>query len=218
MHRIQEKLLEIAEDPPKSNITLRLLGELVGEPDHPQKIKHHLDQLSKLGALTLHKKDGKIVKLERTKTGVNKSSLFSIPILGAANCGIATSFADNHIEGYLKISQSLVESASKKLFALRAVGNSMNKAMIGKKKSAIEDGDYVIVDGNTVAPVNGDYVVSTVDGVANIKRFIMDVENNQIVLVSESVKEYPPIFIDADDPSVYMVNGKVVQVIKKPSY
>lgn len=218
MHKIQEKLLEIAENPPKSKITLRLLGELVGEPNHPQKIKHHLDQLIKVGALKIFKKDGTIVKIERTKIGLNKSSMYTIPVLGAANCGIATNFADNHVEGYLKISQTLVESKSKQLFAVRAVGSSMNKAMVGAKKLVIEDGDYIVADAGAIHPANGDYVVSTIDDVANIKRFILDKDNNQIILVSESTKEYPPIYIDARDPSVYVVNGKVVQVIKKPSY
>jgi SOS-response transcriptional repressor LexA len=49
---------------------------------------------------------------------------------------------------------------------------------------------------------------------ANIKKYIFDEENNQIVLVSQSSKDIPPIYIHEDDS--FMVNGKVIQVIKKP--
>ena len=51
---------------------------------------------------------------------------------------------------------------------------------------------------------------------ANIKKFHFDRENSRIVLVSESSKDFPPIFIHEDDD--FNISGKVVQVIKKPSF
>ncbi len=63
---------------------------------------------------------------------------------------------------------------------------------------------------------NGDIVLSIIDGMANIKRFFLDKANNQVVLVSDSTKEFPPIYIHEDDD--FMINGKVVQVIKKPKF
>lgn len=139
--------------------------------------------------------------------------MISIPILGAANCGNPREFAIENLEGYLTVSPSMVPR-KKKLFAVRAVGSSMNRANI--KGKSIEDGDYVIIDPEFGHPRDGNYVLSVIGGSANIKRFCEDVENGQIVLVSESSQELPPIYIHPKDFADYMVNGKVVQVIKKP--
>ena len=88
----------------------------------------------------------------------------------------------------------------------------MNRSMIDGKR--IEDGDYVIVDADARDPQNGDVVLSVIDGLANLKRFHLDKPNRQIALVSESTQAFPPIYIHEDDD--FFVNGKVVQVIKKP--
>jgi repressor LexA len=78
----------------------------------------------------------------------------------------------------------------------------------------IEDGDYLIIDSDYRTPRNGDVVLSVIDDMANIKKYVFDEENNQIVLVSQSTKDIPPIYIHEDDS--FMINGKVIQVIKKP--
>jgi len=88
----------------------------------------------------------------------------------------------------------------------------MNCATVGGK--AIDDGDYVVIDGENRTPEDGDLVLSVIDGMANIKRYRFDRENNQIVLLSESTQSFSPIFIHPDDD--YEINGKVVQVVKKP--
>lgn len=46
-----------------------------------------------------------------------------------------------------------------------------------------------------------------------LKKFIE--KDNQIILISESTKDYPPIYIHKNDFAKYMINGKVIQVIKK---
>ena len=79
---------------------------------------------------------------------------------------------------------------------------------------SIEDGDYLIIDSDYRTPRNGDVVLSVIDDMANIKKYVFDEENNQIVLVSQSTKDIPPIYIHEDDS--FMINGKVIQVIKKP--
>ena len=78
--------------------------------------------------------------------------------------------------------------------------------------NTIENGDFVIVDPNAKNPKNGDYVVSVIDDVANIKKFIFDRKNNRIILQSESTQDYFPIFVHEDDK--YEMSGKVVGVIK----
>ena len=85
------------------------------------------------------------------------------------------------------------------------------------KGNTIEDGDFVIIDKNDKNPNNGDYVLSIIDDVANIKKFVRDRKNKQIILLSESTEDLPPIYIHPKDFSEYIIGGKVIQVIKKPN-
>jgi repressor LexA len=216
LHIIQQKLLVLVKERNLGDLTLRKIGELVGEPNSPQKIKHHLDKLIEKGLLLVGV-DGKTLK--PASCGVDeKSKIISLPIIGSANCGEAAVCAEQKIEGYLKVSGKILgENLKNKindLFVLRAIGNSMNQANV--KGKSIEEGDFVVVEKNQDTPANGDYVVSTIDGLANIKKFILDQQNKQIILVSESSLDLPPIYIHQDDYSAYLVCGKVVEVIKKP--
>lgn len=88
----------------------------------------------------------------------------------------------------------------------------MNKAMIGSDN--IDDGDYVLIDSEAKNPENGDYVLSIIDGAANIKKFRKDKERGLIMLISESSSNYDPIYIHQDDASSYSVAGKVLGVLK----
>jgi repressor LexA len=208
MHPIQEKLLKCIETTNISDMTLREIGSLIKEP-LPQKIKHHLEQLEKKGFISYNRKN-KTISRSITKSQT-KSLFVSVPIIGAANCGPATIFANENIEGYLKISKNILNKC-KNIFALKAQGLSMNRSSINGM--SIEDGDYIIIDSDYRSPRNGDVVLSVIDDMANIKKYIFDEDNNQIVLVSESSKNIPPIYIHEDDS--FMVNGRVIQVIKKP--
>lgn len=202
MHELQKKLLEATNYISLKGLTLREIGNLVGLK-HPQMIKHHLTQLVKNGLL-----DSRYRPIPVGQAA--NSSLLNIPILGSANCGEATRLAVENLEGYLRVSPSLIPTKrNENLFALKAIGDSMNKA-----KMPIEDGDYVIIDETNVQPTNIDYVVSIIDGSANIKRFYFDKDKNLIYLLSESTKNYPPIVINSDNS--FSINGKVVAVIKKP--
>lgn len=216
MHVIQQKLLNLAKEYNLANLTLRKTGELISEPGSPQKIKHHLDKLMEKGLLIVSG-DGKILK--PASGGIDeKSKIVSLPIVGSANCGEALTFADQKVEGYLKVSLKILgdkfKSRLNDLFVLRAVGDSMNRANVNQK--TIEDGDYVIAEKETGRPSNGDYVVSIIDGLANIKKIIIDEKNQQIILNSESSLDLPPIYIHKDDYSNYLVCGKVIEVMKKP--
>ncbi|PJE58092.1 MAG: hypothetical protein COU81_02585 [Candidatus Portnoybacteria bacterium CG10_big_fil_rev_8_21_14_0_10_36_7] len=216
MHIIQEKLIQLLEKKDVSGMTLREIGKKIGEPDSPQKIKHHLNQLAKRGLIRFDKKNKEIKKIESGK--VEGTNLISIPILGSANCGEAVIFADEQKEGYLKVSSSLLGNIpinrAKDLFALRALGESMNRANI--EGNTIDDGDYVIIDKSKINPSNNEYVLSVIDGLANIKKIFKDEKNQQVVLYSESSQNYPPIYIHEDDFDRYLINGTVVRVMKQP--
>ena len=206
IHPIQQKLLKISENINLKKMSLREIAHLV-EENHPQKISHHLSQLEKKGFIKIDHRSGNIKRIKASKN----NDLITVPILGTANCGEANIFANENLEGYLKISKKFINRA-KNIFAIKAYGLSMNKANI--KGFNIEDGDYVIIDGENKNPSNGDYVLSIIDGMANIKRFYIDKDKKQIALISESTKDLLPIYIHPDDK--YMINGVVKYVIKKP--
>ena len=214
MHELQHKLMRLSQEKNLGKHSLREIAALVGEQS-PQKIKHHLGQLEKRGLIRVDRSKNLI---ERTQQGwvtgfLTKARLLSIPILGSANAGPAALLAEPNIVGYLKVSNTLIgKKASRNLFALRVDGPSMNRSEVNGKR--IEDGDYVIVDSDDRVPHDGDVILSVIDGMTNIKRFHRDRLNKQIALVSDSTHDFPPIYIHEDDD--FFINGKVIQVIKKP--
>lgn len=213
MHKTQRKILQISKTQDISKLSLRTLGKLIGE-DHPQTVKYHLNALEKTGELSLGNIGTVSKKLEVAKQNNASSSLVEIPILGMASCGIPTQLASEDDLGVLTLSSSII-GKDKDLFALKARGNSMNNADING--IGIDSGDYVIVDPKNKEPRSGvDYVVSIINGAANIKKFYLDTPNKQIVLVSESTEKQNPIHISLNDLDGYIINGVVKQVVKNP--
>ncbi len=210
MHTIQSKILKLAGKEDIAQYGLRKLGEKVGV-DHPQKVKWHLQKLLKDGHLVRDNFGAIVIPSEDSPTMLAK-----VPILGLANCGEALSFADNTQHGNLTVSPSLLGKANTKtLFAVQATGDSMNACNVNG--SPIDDGDYVIVDSSKNVPTNGDIVVSSIEGLANVKRFIKDEANKVVALVSESTRSRPPIVIAEHDIESYRVHGTVVGVVKSYS-
>ena len=210
MHTLQEKIIKVSRKNNLAELSLRQVGQLIGERN-PQNVKHHLLQLEKNGLLKIDRLNKQMI---RTKPGVVRNSkLIALPILGSANCGPAMIYAEQHAEGYLQVSGRLL-SKKKDIFAIKASGYSMNKANVDGQ--SIDDGDYVIVDPKARVIKNGDYVLSIIDGTANIKRYFNDRDNQRIILMSESSASFSPIFIHYQDMDNYLVNGKIIQVIKKP--
>ena len=209
MHLVQQKLLKLVDTYNVGDMSFRQLAQIIGL-DHPQLIKHHLEQLEKKGLIEWDK-DKKVVTRKASEL---KSSLsFTIvPVLGSANCGRADVYADQRIEGHIKVPLTFIGRRDK-VYAVKAVGYSMNRANINGKN--IEDGDYVIIDPNDRNINSNDYVLSIIDDAANIKKIVIDRINSQVCLFSESSYQYPIIYIEESDLSKYLISGKVVQVIKQ---
>ncbi len=206
MHRIQEKLLNIAREESIERYSLSELAEKVGAKS-PQIIKYHLDKL---------KAKGFMLSYGMAENTNRNFELVAIPIVGSANCGPADIFADERVQGHLKVSSKLLRTNNRTdLFALRAKGMSMNRARV--QGEPINDGDFVVVDSKSFQPVEGDYVVAVVDGMANIKKFYPDPLNNQVALISESSEDFGPIFLHEEDQSDAVIVGRVVQVLTGPS-
>ena len=205
MHWIQERLLAIASKEDIGGLKLVELVDKVG-CKHASQIKHHKEQLIEKGRLV--KTAGRLVPALATAQG-----LLTIPVLGEADCGLATRYAAEWHVDNLTVSPSVVAlKHPERVYALVAKGESMNKAMVRGK--VIENNDYVIVEKSSgYIPEDGDIVVSNIGGLANIKRFWRDRANNRIVLLPESTyPDFAPIIIDENDD--YTVEGKVVDVVK----
>ena len=219
MHSIQQKLLALSKSYNLAELSLRQMAEKIGVPNEsPQKIKHHLLQLQKRGFLTIDRGKGLMARAPSQPGWArglleSKSRLFSIPVVGTANCGPATIFAEQNFNGFLRISSRLVgRSKPTGLYAIKADGSSMNRAEIDGKR--IEDGDYILIDSKNLDAKSGDVVLAIVDGKATVKKFFNDHFNGQIVLMAESSFDYAPIYLHEDDD--FTINGKAVGVIKKP--
>lgn len=207
MHKIQQKIVDLSQSRDISKLSLSEIAALIGVKS-PQIVKYHKDRLRDLG----YNLDGET----HASSSLSGFELISIPIVGMADCGPATIFADERIEGYLKLSSRLLDTRKRDgLFALRARGRSMNRARVHGEP--INDGDYVIVDSTSQQPNPGDYVVAVVDGLANIKRYYFDPMNNQVALISESTDDYTPIFLHETDQYDAVIAGKVIQVVNTPT-
>lgn len=143
-----------------------------------------------------------------------KRKFVSIPILGTANAGSPTFFAEQNVEGYLKLSRRLItKKITEFIFAIEVFGDSMDLAEIENKK--IENGDYVLVDVKCKEYRNGDKVLATIDNLATIKNFFR-VGPDTIGLFPQSRnKSHKPIYLTAQDN--FVINGKIIDVFKTPA-
>jgi SOS-response transcriptional repressor LexA len=211
MHIIQKQLLDlIATHEDFGSYSLRKIAEMVGAEGKPQTAKYHLQKLAEGGLIQMNLEAGVIKLVKRGYAKASTSPIYSLPVVGSANCGPATIFAEQNIDQYLKISSSLLPRNKSNLYALIADGDSMNKAEIDGK--TIESGDFVLVDSEYKTYKNTDIVVAVIDGLATIKRYREDRANKMIILEADSTEKYLPIFIHEGDD--FQISGKVVGVIK----
>lgn len=217
MHVIQKRLLQLSKVRDLSSLSIREVGRQIaddtGKSVHPQLVKYHLEKLINSGELGTNMKP--VGRLGNAGVGNGELGLISIPILGSASCGPATIYADEEVKGHVRISPTLLHSKNYQcLYALLASGDSMNNAQV--QGEPINNGDYVIVDQSRKTPRNQEYVVFLDDDKANVKKLLLDHANEQVILTSESTEEYDPIFIDPQDKWDSLIQGTVVQVVKKP--
>jgi SOS-response transcriptional repressor LexA len=196
----------------KQNTILETIRELVereGENPTAYKVHKYLEEKGAVvGSLkgtvqvveALEKKDllkrdeDKKIFLIENDNYANWENIFSIPMYGLASCGEALSFADNNVDGYLQISKSLFrEDSPAKLFAVKALGDSMDK-------EDIQDGDYVVFEKcEADSEFEGQIVVAVINGMATIKRY-KKLPHGIIGLFPNSTnKIHQPIYLDETD-------------------
>src|SRR3989344_2418716 len=125
MHKIQAELLALSKHQDLGALSLRQIAKLLGVENKPQIVKHHLLQLEKAGLLQINL-EKKIIKPVGKGFNLNSGNalFYSLPIAGTANCGPATIFADERIEGYLKVSSKMLPRKKNALYIIIADGPS----------------------------------------------------------------------------------------------
>lgn len=208
---------------PKQKIVLQAIKEFFTEHGEMPTVREIQAQSSKMGLklksirsffiyLNELEEKGYIDRTSEdrgiTLRGITKDSFLDIPVFGMANAGAATMFADQYVEGYLKVSKRIVRD--KNVFAIQVSGTSMNKAKVSGK--TIQNGDFILVDASTKDYKSGDKVLVVVNGMATVKTF-RTVDGKNIVLLPESTdKRHQPIFLTDEDD--FIINGKVIDVLK----
>ena len=136
----------------------------------------------------------KIFLVENENMPMGLEGVFQVPVYGLASAGDALAFAEDNIDGYLQISESLLApSAKAQLFAVKTLGDSMNK-------EKINDGDYVIFEKkDSDFEYDNKIVVAVVNGLATIKRY-KKLGNGVIGLFPNSTNKFhQPIYIHESD-------------------
>jgi SOS regulatory protein LexA len=211
---------------PKQKIVLQAIKDFFSENGTMPTVREIQTQSGKLGLklkslrsffLYLNELEAKGY-IERTSEdrgitlkGVTNESFIDVPVFGMASAGAATMFADQYIEGYLKVSKRIVSpKAQSRVFAIQVSGTSMNKARVNGKN--IQNGDFILVDTSWKHYDNGDKVLVAIDGMATVKTY-RTVDGKNIVLLPESTDSvHQPIFLTDEDN--FVINGKVIDVLK----
>ncbi len=148
----------------------------------------------------------KLYLVENENMAAGLEGVFRVPVYGLASAGDALAFAEDNMDGYLQISESLLAPSPKaQLFAVKTLGDSMNKEGIG-------DGDYVIFEKKDSAfDYDGKIVVAVVNGLATIKHF-RKLGNGVIGLFPSSTNSFhQPIYIHESDS--FMIAGVFKKVL-----
>lgn len=196
----QKNILELIKDhieKHKSNPTSYRLHKSMQERGIKDSLKSVMQVIEALEKKELVKRDeNKKLYVVENGNYVNLKNIFSIPVYGLASCGEALAYAEDNVDGFLRISKSLFRGKdAAKLFAVKALGDSMDK-------ENISDGDYVIFEKYEYSKgeePEGKIVVAVINGMATIKRY-KRVSDDIIGLFPKSKNTvHQPIFIHESD-------------------
>ncbi|HCP08885.1 MAG TPA: hypothetical protein DIT25_03765 [Candidatus Moranbacteria bacterium] len=192
---VMETLREIIETEKENPTAYRVHKFLEERGVEVGSLKGTVQVIEALERKDLLKRDkSKKIYMVENDNYADLGNIFSIPMYGLASCGEALAYADGNVDGYLQISKSLFrQNDPAKLFAVKALGDSMDKEEIG-------DGDYVVFEKR-----DADYdfenkiVVAVINGMATIKRY-KKLKHGIIGLFPHSSNPiHQPIYLDESD-------------------
>lgn len=177
----QRKLLEIIRNAitHEAEVSIRDLANEMGFSS-TRAIAYQVEKLEEKGCL-IKDDNGRIVRVNTIEEGTPAVSF--LPLLGSAPCG-SPFIAEENYERLLPVPlRLLARNTKKKLYIVRAVGNSMFPK--------IEDGDLVIFEPDP-SPKNGSIVIARTDEGVTIKLFSN--LGSQLVLEPINKKFLPLVF------------------------
>ncbi len=169
-----------------------------------RSVTQYLETLELKGLIKREKSRARNIRLLREDA--KEGEIVQLPVFASAGCGVVT--AQRIFDEFINISANLIKGLNReKVYVIRAVGDSMQKA-------DINSGDYVLVQEISEGDLNnGDTVVAIIEDDAVIKRYLK--ANEAVILNPESEnKAHKPIILDQN--SVYRIFGKVLKIIKLP--
>jgi len=161
-------------------------------------VQRHIDALKNKGYLSNEPYQARSLEVSRTQK-------ISIPLIGNVAAGTPILAMEN-IEAYIPYQPSKTKANVNDYFFLRAVGDSMNEAILNGR--AINNGDYVLVRKQNTAEY-GQIIVALIGDEATIKKYSKG--NGHIML--EPISSNPankPIYIFED----FLIQGIAVDVVK----
>lgn len=205
---ILETIREITDGGQGNPTAYRISKYLQKKGMKDESVKSVMQVIEALEKKDLVKRDvfRKIYLVENENMPAGLEGAIRVPVYGLASAGDALAFAEDNIDGYLQISESLLASNAKaKLFAVKTLGDSMNKEGIG-------DGDYVIFEKKDADyDYDGKIVVAVVNGLATIKHY-RKLGNGVIGLFPSSTNSFhQPIYIHESDS--FMIAGVFRKVL-----
>ena len=211
----QNDLLEILRNyicDRKENPTGYGLHKYLASQGSRESLKSIMQVIEALENKDLIKRDKKHkLYLVENNSYANLENILSIPLYGLASCGEALAYADadNRAEDYLQISTNLFGRTKSQLFAVKALGDSMDG-------EDINDGDYVIFEkceNPSTNELNGKIVVAVINGMATIKRFKkIDKETIALFPNSSNVMHHPIYLHKSDSILIAGIFKKVLPV------
>lgn len=205
---ILEMIREIIDSGQGNPTTYKIAKYLQKKGMKDESVKSVSQVIEALERKDLVKRDvfRKIYLIENKNLSAGLKGVFQVPVYGLASAGDALAFAENSVDGYLQISKSLLApSAKAKLFAVKVLGDSMNK-------EKINDGDYVIFEKKDADfDFDGKIVVVVINGLATIK-YYRKLGNGIIGLFPSSTNKFhQPIYIHESDS--FMIAGVFKKVL-----
>jgi len=194
LHPTQERLLELLQKNMDSPLTVRELQDELGLSS-TSLVAHHIQQLEKKGYLRRNPYNPQDYFLPNS---AQKAVAF-LNMYGLAQCGPDGSILDGNPVDRIAVSTRLIDFDLKEAFLVKARGDSM--------EPLIHEGDLVICKKEATAS-EGDLVVCVNDGMAMIKRYVLD--GSTPLLVSENSANYPPRVAAKD----FHIEGEVKGVIR----
>lgn len=198
MHPTQEKLLKLLKDNIDNPLTIRELGDSIGE-ESTGVVHHHIVRLEKMGFLKRNPDDPKdyviMDKPDKAVVYINK--------YGLARCGPGGHILSGRPVDRVPVSTSILRFPAAEAFIVEAIGDSM--------LPRIEAGDTIIAKKQS-RPEHNDIIVCVYDEQPMIKQYFKQKSAVCLLSLNGDKKKYPDILVTQKE--LFKVEGVVKNILR----